>query len=539
MKYIKFLTSALLLAVMLTGCAGSSESTASSDKSDTSSVTSGTVSSDIGNGIAHIAIETNNTSSDVLDFVTKPVARHVAQEISTWTPGYVMPPEPFYEECTITVSDSDGNLLLENVGANVKVRGNWTTTYDKKPLRIQFDEKQSMLGLNDGAKMRNWVLLAEYKDASMLRDKASLNMARHILGNDGLYAADAQFAEVTINGQYWGVYLVTELQQVNENRVDITKPEENYEGINIGYFLEFDGYSYTEDTLHQFHIDYADNAPLTPYDGEGGNGRTMQCLPSGGWDPKKDIGFTIKSDIYSQEQHDFIANYVNNVYRIMYYAAYNDEAWVFDDSYASISKTDAITPQQAVEKAVNVDSLADMYIISELTCDADIYWSSFYLDVDFGDGGDGRLTFEAPWDFDSGLGNKNRCADGTGFYAANIVPDVNGGPNGGGAYETINPWLAVLMYEDWYQDIIRSKWTSAYDGGIFDDTISMLQNDKTSLSSAFERNYEKWNNIINNQAFSGELSAGAAACRTHEMAADYLIEWLTARVEFMNDQWHS
>lgn len=535
MKSIKLPTLALLLAALLAGCAGSSESSSDISKTDSSVVN--TIVSD--GGIALIAIETNSSDDDVMDFVTKPVARHVAREISTWTPGYVMPPEPYYEECTVTVSDSDGNILIENAGANVKVRGNWTTTYDKKPLRIKFDEKQSVLGLNGGAEMKNWVLLAEYKDASMLRDKASLKMARYILGNDGLYAADAQFAEVTVNGQYWGVYLVTELQQVGEYRVDITKPEENYTGTDIGYFLEFDGYFYNEDELHKFHVDYADNAPLIPYDGNGGNGKTMQCLPSGSWDPKKDIGFTIKSEIYSQEQHDFIANYVSNVYRIMYYAAYNDEAWVFDDNYKSISIFDAITPQQAVENVVNIDSLADMYIISELTCDADIYWSSFYLDADFGDGGDKRLTFEAPWDFDSGLGNKNRCADGTGFYAANIVPDVNGGPNGGGAYETINPWLTVLMYEDWYQDVIHSKWTAAYDGGIFDETISMLQNDKTSLAAAFERNYEKWNNIINNQAFSGELSAGAAACRTHEMAADYLIDWLTARVEFMNEQWHS
>ena len=106
----------------------------------------------------------------------------------------------------------------------------------------------------------------------------------------------------------------------------------------------------------------------------------------------------------------------------MYEAAYFNKALVFNDTYTAISETNDITPQQAVEKVVNVDSLADMYIISELTCDADIYWSSFFMDADFSAGGDVRLTFEAPWDFDSSMGNKDRCADGTGFYAANIVP---------------------------------------------------------------------------------------------------------------------
>lgn len=547
MKHILSRTAALLLAVVMAGCSVSNEQgdTSKTDKNSSKAVSEGNSDSDFipkvegaGEGIALIAIETKDSSDGVMDFVTQPVAKHVAKQIASWTPGY-NPPEPYYEECTVTVSGSDGTVLLDNVGANVKVRGNWTTTYDKKPLRIKFDEKQSMLGLNGGAEMKNWVLLAEYKDASMLRDKAALDMARDILGEDGLYAADAEFAEVTINGEYWGVYLVTEQQQVNANRINITEPEKDYAGTDIGYFLEYDGYFYNEDPLNQFKVSYADNAPLTPYDGEGGSGKTMQCQPTGGWDFKEEVGFTIKSDIYSQEQHDFIANYVDNVYKIMYYAAYNGEAWVFDDSYSEISLTDDITPREAVEQVVNVNSLADMYLISELTCDADIYWSSFFAAVDFGEGGDRKLTFEAPWDFDSGLGNKNRCADGTGFYAANIVPDVNGGPNGGGMYETINPWLAVLMYEDWYRDIIRDKWTHAYDAGVFDDTISMIENDKTELYSAFRRNYDRWDNITNNQSFVGELSKKAASCVNHAMAADYLIEWLTARVEFMNGEWHS
>lgn len=525
MKHIIKNTATAVAAVMLTGCASSAKGTQNGGDTVTENAPGG--------GIALIEIETKDSSAGVMDFVTEPVAPHVAKQISSWTPGYVMPPEPYYEECTVTVTDSSGNKLLADVGANVKVRGNWTTTYEKKPLRIKFDEKQSMLGMNGGAELKNWVLLAEYKDASMLRDKAALAAARGVLGKDGLYAADAQLAEVTINGEYWGVYLVTELQQVGKHRVDITEPEENYTGTDIGYFLEFDGYFYNEDPLHQFHVSYADNAPLTPYNGGKSSSMTVQCLPRDDKDPKKDIGFTIKSDIYSQEQHDFIANYVENVYKIMYYAAYNDEAWAFDDSYAEISLTDELTPRQAVEQVVNVDSLADMYIISELTCDADIYWSSFFMDVDFGEGGDKRLTFEAPWDFDSGLGNKNRCADGSGFYAASIVPDVNGNE-----YKTINPWLAVIMHEDWYQDIIRDKWTAAYDSGVFADVVSMVESDKTELSAAFTRNYDKWDNIVHNEAFAAELSYSASKCSNQTEAADFLINWLNARIEFMNGVWH-
>ena len=64
----------------------------------------------------------------------------------------------------------------------------------------------------------------------------------------------------------------------------------------------------------------------------------------------------------------------------MYEAAYHDRSFVFDEGCGSISETDTITPQQAVENVVDIQSLVDMYIISELTCDADLYWSSFFLE---------------------------------------------------------------------------------------------------------------------------------------------------------------
>ena len=151
-------------------------------------------------------------------------------------------------------------------------------------------------------------------------------------------------------------------------------------------------------------------------------------------DPKRELGITLKSSIYSQDQHDFIENFVNNVYNIMYEAAYNHKAFVFDKDYKTISESTSVTPQQAVENVVDIQSLADMYIISDLTCDADIYWSSFYMTADFGADGNKKLTFQAPWDFDSSMGNKDRCIDGTGFYASGLVPDVDGGPAGNGMF---------------------------------------------------------------------------------------------------------
>ena len=476
-----------------------------------------------------VNIQTKDIGSDAMDFVTKPVKRLVSEKIATWTPNYVMPPEPYYTDCSVSLTDVDDKLLIDAAEAKVKVRGNWTTTYDKKPLRIKFEKKQGMAGLNDGGEYKNWLLLSEYKDFSMLRNRTAFQLTGEILGEDGYYAADSRFVEVYINGEYWGVYLLTEQQEIKDGRVEITEAEKDYAGTDIGYFLEYDGYYYDEEPIQSFKVNYRNDAELVPYDGNGGSGR--KASPSAGG--MNDVGITIKSDIYSQEQHDFIANYVNNVYDIMYEAAYNNKAFVMSDDFKTISETTALAPRDAVEKVVDVRSLVDSYIIAELTCDADIYWSSFCMSADFGAGGSQKLRFEAPWDFDSALGNKDRCSDGSGFYAANIMFDVNG------EFEVMcNPWLMVLTNQDWYLKLVKERWTEIYNSGAFDRAYETIASETKRLEPAFTRNYDRWDNIRSNGA-RNELSTAAGACSTQKQAADYLKSWLESRVNFLDSQWHN
>ncbi|MCR5121240.1 MAG: CotH kinase family protein [Ruminococcus sp.] len=516
---------------MLSGCAGSSgagETTIDSQPSDNPGSEKAAEAPAAQEELPVIEITTKNTSST--DFADKPVNGYVSGLIASWTPDYKIPPEPYYEECFVTLTDggSEKTVLIDSADAEVKVRGNWTTTYPKKPFRIKFAEKQSMPGLNDGGEYKNWLLLAEYKDFSMLRNKTAFKLAEEILGKDGYYTADSKLVEVKINGKYWGVYLLTEQQQANGGRVDIAAPEKDYTGTDIGYFLEYDGYYHLEEPLNQFRISYHDDGLLKPYDGRGGSGRAAR--PS--CDGKNDVGYTIKSDIYSQEQHDFIANYMENTYNIMYEAAMNDKAFVISGDGAGITEAADITPREAVERVVDVRSLADAYILAELTCDADIYWSSFYMDVDMSENGKKKLVFEAPWDFDSALGNKERFSDDTGYYAGNLVYDVNGKWD-----DMCNPWLMVLMNEDWYQDIIRDRWTELSDSGVFDGVYNMISDDAAKYESAFKRNYDLWDNIRYNEAID-ELAPRAAACKTEKESAEYLRGWLEKRVSFMDTAWH-
>ena len=111
-----------------------------------------------------------------------------------------------YVTSTVSVSNCEG-YELSDIAAKVKIRGNYTSTYPKKPLRIKFDKKQAMCGLNGGEKIKSWVLLNEWKDSSMLRNSVADYIGNALLESDGFYCTDFRYVEVYINGSYNGLYL--------------------------------------------------------------------------------------------------------------------------------------------------------------------------------------------------------------------------------------------------------------------------------------------------------------------------------------------
>ena len=477
--------------------------------------------------MALLEINTISDNADVMRFATEPVTGFVAASIKTWNPDYPIPTEPYYEDCSLKLTDTEGHVTIDNAEAEVKVRGNWTTCYPKKPFRIKFKEKQSLLGLNGGIKKKNWVLLAEYKDASLLRNMAAFYMGRELLKTDGLYCADCVPVEVTINGEYWGVYLLTERQEADPKRINVTDPEKEYTGTDIGYILELDGYYVYEELDDRINLSYANNAPLIPFDGRGGSGRSVTPLRKAGESMRKDIGISIKSDTYSEEQREFIRNYLDKVYYIMYAAAYQKRSYRFNDDLTDVVRATELELKDAVAKVVDLDSLADTYILSEMTCDQDLYWSSFFMSVDFGEFGDGRLRFEAPWDFDSALGN---TCDPEGLYAANMIYDDNN------RFYAVNPWLCVLMNADWFKDIVRDKWQRVYAGGLFDRTCDMIDRYTEKYAEEIGRNYDRWDNILD-ESIIDELTEEAKKCTSQQEAAEYLTEWIRKRAEVVNEYW--
>ena len=75
----------------------------------------------------------------------------------------------------------------------------------------------------------DWVLIASYRDESLLRNFVAYSTARWL----GRYAARTRLVEVVVNGSYEGVYLLAEELKLHEDRVAVDDSD-----ISGGYLLE-------------------------------------------------------------------------------------------------------------------------------------------------------------------------------------------------------------------------------------------------------------------------------------------------------------
>ena len=451
-----------------------------------------------------------------------------------------------YVGATISVTDAGEDYALTNVAAQVKVRGNYTSTYEKKPIRIKFDKKQKMAGLNGGTALKNWVLLAEYKDSSMLRNSVAFYLGNSLLEGHGGYSADFRYVKLYMNGNYHGMYVLTEQQQVNKNRVNVPEPKEPKEGVDestlseeeyaklhdvhFGYFIEYDGYYTYEADLEKFTINYnklkhingTDCNPQPSQDqnqSQGGWGGGW-----GGWGgTTRTIGFTIKNDVYYAEQRDFIKKCMQTIWNVVYDATYKDHTNLTASPYHTMDAegnyvvdTTITSAYDAVDKVVDIKSLVDMYIIQELCQDMDISWSSFFFSLDMSPKGDKKLTYTAPWDFDSSLGSASGSAATNALYGMN----------------TDNPWLVVFAGQKWFWQLVNERFTEAETAGVFTGVIQMIDDFTSLYVTAYAENYTRWPNSIGRK-IEGQQVNDIANFKTQAQASAYLKNWINTKLASM------
>ena len=253
--------------------------------------------------------------------------------------------------------DAKGIAGYENIGSataplnmEIKGRGNYSWTgFDKKPYRIKLTDKQALLGMK---KSKHFTLLAHADDSNdrkgYMRNAVGFELSKMI----GMtYTPDAKPLELVLNGDYIGLYFLTENIRVDKDRVNIVEQEDeetDSEKITGGWLVEIDNYNTDP------HITIT----------EGGDVYTM-------W-------VTYKTpEVLSYQQEQYLTQQIMMLDNLIYGDKNSDELW----------------------KYLDMDALAKFYIVQELTDNYESFHGSCYLHKDIG--ANAKWHFGPVWDFGS------------------------------------------------------------------------------------------------------------------------------------------
>ena len=262
-----------------------------------------------------------------------------------------------YVKASVVVKSTESSEEL-TATAGIRGRGNSTWGMPKKPYRIKFDNKTQFLNLK--AEEKDWVLLANYADKTLIRNAVAFKISE-LIGLE--FTPASRFVDVVLNGTKLGSYMVTDQIEVGKRRVPIEKQSiESTElpDISGGYLLEIDG--------------FADGEPIK-------------------FHTKKGLKITVKypkDDEINQNQLKYISNFTQEF-----------EDRLFSDDFTN--------PTEGYRALVDTASLINWYIACELTGNSDCFWSTYiykYKDID-------KLYFGPMWDYDIAFNNDNRQGDAT------------------------------------------------------------------------------------------------------------------------------
>lgn len=185
------------------------------------------------------------------------------------TGGKAIPGEPISNELGSTVgftmSDTGEETILskisviDNAGRNnhaddapavssdirIRVRGNSSRFFEKKGYIIKLIDSD---GLNNPMSLagmdahQEWALHGPYLDKTLIRNYLCYNLAGEIME----YAPDVRFCEVMINGEYQGLYLLTETITAGKEGARLELAVSKKDNSFSGYLLRLDRGSNTE-----------------------------------------------------------------------------------------------------------------------------------------------------------------------------------------------------------------------------------------------------------------------------------------------------
>lgn len=290
-----------------------------------------------------------------------------------------------YEETgNMVLLSPDGTLANQGLLDQIKCRGNSTFVYSKKPYQIKLNESADLCNMGNA---KTWILLANYEDNSLLRNKIAFTLAQAA----GLpYTSKSQAVDLYINNNYLGSYLLCEKVEIGDTRIDITDLEKATVAVNEKPLEKYRSYGTDKQFTGKskgFQI------PNNPSDITGGYllelEKPHRYTPEvSGFMTRKGLPVVIKEPEHvSKAQADYISAIIQS----------------FENAIFSKDGIDPKSGKHYTEFA-DMDSLVKKYILEEISKNFDANRTSFFL-YKPADDVSTRFFAGPVWDYDIGFGN--------------------------------------------------------------------------------------------------------------------------------------
>ena len=399
----------------------------------------------------------------------------------------------------MAVYNANGSVDMEEALCGIRLRGNSTQNFPKKPFAVKLASKSKVLGM---PKHKRWVLLANWMDRTMLRNAVAFEVA-HQTENayaDGLgWNPHGYSVEVIMDGRHVGNYFLCEQIKIDGERVNIKDCIEdvisdgnaNPTMADCGYLLEFDD---NYDELDKFRT-----------------GRGLPCM-------FKDEVSQYSSDIFNQVKARIEAVEAN-LEAGNYETAYND---------------------------LDINSVIDYFFIQELTFNDEYkHPKSVYMLID----GDGKLTAGPVWDFDwqtfinydkvqamnSQYGGTYSCRNTNEWlYGKSKLAEEPTWPWDKPDYVNDQPymWYPLLFKDANFRNKVQERWAVIYPKLL--SVTSKIDEFSAQNKVSDQYNYAMW------PLSSLKNSAGSAFNGDEDMSFDEAIATMkqayTDRLNWMNEQ---
>jgi hypothetical protein len=113
-----------------------------------------------------------------------------------------------YTSCIFELKNTESSEDIDEMEAEIKIRGETSATYPKKGYRLQLSKGESLLGMRDDD---DWQLFASYYDYTRLKVKFSFNLWRNLLSvNPTAILPRSRYVLLYVNGNFRGLYLLAE-----------------------------------------------------------------------------------------------------------------------------------------------------------------------------------------------------------------------------------------------------------------------------------------------------------------------------------------